>query len=445
MQMRLKLFHEARAPLANGHRRDTLLLLSDDEFETNHGFIQWAFPTSKPSQNPTNAPVLDLESAVWLAEKDDVVRFLEDMATRFLEFLRRNDHWRGKYNHNHLRISRALESVRTLHSYELAKWFHETVLKLAGDAVSNLEAANEHWLPKVSPLHDRIAGTFLGLAIGDALGAPVEFQRRGSFAPVSGYQSGGKFKLPAGAWTDDTAMALALATSLIERKGFEADDVLQKFSNWLGHGHFTSTGKAVGVGQNTLRTLGDYLRKGTLRAEPFGKKNDGNGSLMRLGPVPCFYHIDPKKAAMIAEEQSRTTHASDIAAEACQFLSILLSNLLNGQNYHDAKKKALESEWSYPLLSAVDHSFSGYPDAGISSGGYVLDTLQAALWAVENAQDFRQTVLLAVNLGKDADTTAAVAGQIAGASYGLSSIDIDLKQGLREQRRLYVTSQMLGI
>ena len=103
MQMRLKLFHEARAPLANGHRRDTLLLLSDEEFETNHGFIQWAFPTSKPSQNPTNAPVLDLESAVWLAEKDDVVCFLEDMATRFLEFLRRNDHWRGKYNHNHLR------------------------------------------------------------------------------------------------------------------------------------------------------------------------------------------------------------------------------------------------------------------------------------------------------------------------------------------------------
>ena len=148
---------------------------------------------------------------------------------------------------------------------------------------------------------------------------------------------------------------------------------------------------------------------------------------------------------MIAEEQSRTTHASDIAAEACQFLSLLLSNLFSGLNYHDAKKKVLEREWSYPLLSAVDHSFSGYPDAGISSGGYVLNTLQAALWAVENGQDFRQTVLLAVNLGNDADTTAAVAGQIAGASYGLSSIDIDLKQGLRGQRRLYVTSQMLGI
>ena len=444
MQMRLKLFHEARAPLANGHRRDTLLLLSDEEFETNHGFIQWAFPTSQPSQNPTNAPVLDLDSAVWLAEKDDVARFLEDMTTRFLEFLKRSDHWKQKYNHNHLRISRALESIRTLHSYELAKWFHETVLKLAGDAVSSLESANEHWLPKMLPRHDRVAGAFLGLAIGDALGAPVEFQKRGSFTPISGYQAGGKFNLPAGAWTDDTAMALALATSLIECKGFEGVDVLQKFSNWLGHGHFTSTGTAVGVGQNTLRTLGDYRRKGMLKAEPFGKKNDGNGSLMRLCPVPCFYGADPKQAVAISDEQSRTTHASDIAAEACQFLSLLLSSLLQGQNYQQAKQATLESEWSYPLLSAVDHSFSGYSDAGISSGGYVLDTLQAALWAVENGQNFREIVLLAANLGDDADTTAAVAGQIAGAMHGLSEIDHDLKIGLAKERQLYVTSQFLS-
>jgi len=239
-------------------------------------------------------------------------------------------------------------------------------------------------------------------------------------------------------------MALALATSLIERKGFEADDVLQKFSNWLGHGHFTSTGNAVGVGQNTLRTLGDYRRKGTLSAEPFGKKNDGNGSLMRLGPVPCFYSADPKKAAAISDEQSRTTHASDIAAEACQFLSLLISHLLKGKNYPLAKEAALESEWSYPLLSAVDHSFSGYSDAGISSGGYVLDTLQAALWSVENGETFREIVLLAANLGDDADTTAAVAGQIAGALHGLSSIDHDLKIELTKERQLYVTSQFLS-
>ena len=88
---------------------------------------------------------------------------------------------------------------------------------------------------------------------------------------------------------------------------------------------------------------------------------------MRLCPVPCFYSADPKKAAAISDEQSRTTHASDIAAEACQFLSLLLSGLLQEQNYQQAKQATLESEWSYPLLSAVDHSFSGYSDVGISS------------------------------------------------------------------------------
>lgn len=165
---------------------------------------------------------------------------------------------------------------------------------------------------------------------------------------------------------------------------------------------------------------------------------------MRLCPVSCFYAADPKKAAVISDEQSRTTHASDIAAEACQFLSLLILHLLQGKNYQLAKQAALESDWSYPLLSAVDHSSSGYSDAAISSGGYVLDTLQAAVWAVENGQTFREIVLLAANLGDDADTTAAVAGQIAGALHGLSSIDHDLKILLAEERQLYVTSQFLN-
>lgn len=132
------------------------------------------------------------------------------------------------------------------------------------------------------------------------------------------------------------------------------------------------------------------------------------------------------------------------ALSASRYLSLLLSNLLNGQNYHDAKKTALESELSYLLLSAVDHSFSGYSDVGISAGGYVLDTLQAALWALENGETFREIVLLAANLGDDADTTAAVAGQIAGAMHGLSNIDHDLKLDLAKERQLYVTSQFLS-
>ena len=444
MQMRLKLFHEAKAPLANGHRRDTLLLLSDEEFENNHGFIQWAFPTPTPSKNPTDAPVLDLGSAIYLSEDKDFVIFIENMTARFLEFLKRNDHWKRKYNHNHLRISRALESIRILHSYELSDWFLKIVLQFSEEAHGMMSDTHRHWQSHISQSHDRVAGAFVGLAIGDAMGAPVEFCSRGTFVPVTHYRSGGKFQLPAGAWTDDTAMALGLAQSLILEKGFEPRSVLQNFSDWMEHGHYTSTGTCVGVGQNTLRTLGDFRRTGALRAVPFGKKNDGNGSLMRLAPIPCFYTSDDELVMNIAREQSLITHASEIAAEACQFLALLLSYLIRGEDYIVAKRRTLEKEWSYPLLSSVDLDYKGFSDAGIKSGGYVLETLQAAIWAVENGTDFKSIVLNAVNLGDDADTTAAVAGQIAGAIYGYAGAERDLKTDLLKERELYVTSQFLG-
>src|SRR5210317_121524 len=191
MNMKLKLFHEAKAPLANGHRRDNLLLLSDDEFESNHGFIQWAFPTPEASKQVTNAPALDLKSAVWLAENDDFIVFLEKMAVRFLEFLSAKKQWRQAYDHNHLRISRAIQSLRILHSWELAVWFHQQVINLAGPDFALMTAAAEHWSHHASSIHDKCAGSLVGLAIGDALGAPVEFCGRGTFEPVTGYRSGG--------------------------------------------------------------------------------------------------------------------------------------------------------------------------------------------------------------------------------------------------------------
>ena len=118
MQLKLKMFHEGNAPLANGHTRDSLLRLSDDEFESNHGFIQWAFPTNEKSYHNFSAPVLDLKTATWLANNDSFCEFLEEMTARFLQFLADNSHWRRRHDHNHLRISRAIKSIRLLHSWE---------------------------------------------------------------------------------------------------------------------------------------------------------------------------------------------------------------------------------------------------------------------------------------------------------------------------------------
>ncbi|WP_213684973.1 ADP-ribosylglycohydrolase family protein [Roseicyclus sp.] len=437
-------FHQGRMLLASGHRRADLLTLTDADFERHHGFIQWAFPTPEKSYNNFSAPLLDLGTAIWLAEDGESIDFLERMTVRFLQFLRDNNHWRSSYNHNHLRITRVMNSLRILHSWDLAQWFHEQVINLAGDSYEQMTRPRLFWEAQSSSLHDRIAGSVVGLAVGDALGAPVEFTPRGQFPFVQGYQAGGRFNLPAGAWTDDTAMALCLADSLIANGGFDPADLLQRFCNWAEHGDNTSTGVTVGIGQNTLRALGDYRRTGRLMAEPFGAKNDGNGSLMRLSPAVCFASHHLETAIDFAVEQSHTTHASPIAEECCRFTAALIYKILRGAAYGSAKEDSLALGWSDTLMSAVAAPLAGVDDALIPSGGYVLDSLRAALWCIENTNSFENAVLLAVNLGDDADTTGAITGQIAGAMYGYSSIDPELKKGLFGERRIYVTSQFLG-
>lgn len=445
INLKLRMFHKSNAALADGFRRNELLSISDELFESKHGFIQWAFPTPESSRQVSNAPALDLDTAVWLAESTDVSEFLEAMAVRFLEFLAAHDHWRSTYNHNHLRISRALQSLRILHSWELADWFYGKVKELAGESFHLMDAANRHWVHQTSAIHDRIAGALVGLAIGDALGAPVEFSPRGTFAPVTAYRSGGCFNLPAGAWTDDTAMSLCLAESLIENYGLNVADLLDRFCDWAETGSNTSTGLAVGIGQNTLRVLGDYRRNGYLEALRFGSKNDGNGSLMRLAPIACYAYSDIDKSRLLASQQSRATHASHPADQSCQLLAELLCLLIQGQAFEEAFQSVSNEDQGYFVKPIFNHNYETQPVDDVVASGYVIQTLHAALWSVVNTDDFEAAVLEAVNLGDDADTVGAVTGQIAGALYGYSAIKRHLKQGLADERRLYVTSQFLSM
>ena len=445
MKLPLKMFHDGSAPLANGLRRDNILLMSDTEFESNHGFIQWAFPTNLKSRSLSTAPVLDAASAITLSSSQDVVEFLEKMAVRFLEFLKRNDHWIVPYNHNHARISRAITSLRLLHSCELASWFYQEVIRLAGADFDKMHKSNKFWSSYASPLSDQIAGCFVGLAIGDALGAPVEFCRRGTFAEVTAYREGGKFNLPSGAWTDDTAMALCLADSLIKNDGLNTNDLLEGFCEWASDGVNTSTGVAVGIGQNTLRTLGSYKRDGSLEAKAFGSKNDGNGSIMRLAAVPCRYAHDIEGGNTVARGQSKTTHASTLAQECSHYLSELITHLFQGRTLDEARYILSKQTWSDPATHALLIELKGLDATAIRSSGYVIDTLQAAIWAVQTTQSFEAAVIKAVNLGDDADTVGAVTGQIAGAMYGYSKVPKALKEGLIDERKLYVTSQFLCV
>ena len=268
-------------------------------------------------------------------------------------------------------------------------------------------------------------GAFAGLAIGDALGAPVEFRRRGKFQPVTGMRAGGTFGLPAGAWTDDTAMALCLADSLLHEPDFDVVDLLERFCDWMLEGTNTSTDKCIGIGQNTLRTLGNYRRTGETTAIKGGKRSDGNGAIMRLAAVPCLHWRSVDKARRIAIAQSKCTHYSILSEGCCDLLSLILCRLISGDTWDQVLPYPPEDNWfeEVGFLSSCKWRDKNVDD--VLSTGYVIHTLEAALYCVDTTSSFSDAVLKAVNLGDDADTVGAVTGQIAGARYGIDSIPKD--------------------
>jgi ADP-ribosyl-[dinitrogen reductase] hydrolase len=285
----------------------------------------------------------------------------------------------------------------------------------------------------------RLKGCMLGLAIGDAMGAPVEFMQRGTFKPVSGYRSGGKFRLNAGEWTDDTAMALCLAQSLLDCQGFDPADQLEKYLLWMHEGYMSCTGKMVGLGKTCMRTLIRYRRTRQHYTDITHEKFSGNGSLMRLAPVCIYYVNDIKTAVNYAALSSKTTHGSPIAVDACRYFSYILVSLFNGMEkemlFSDAFKINVRLFFkNEPLHPALNHIVAGEyqnkKEDDISSSGYVIDSLEAALWSFYHTSTFKDAVLKAVNLGDDTDTVGAITGQLAGACYGMPAIPEEWILGL---------------
>lgn len=294
-------------------------------------------------------------------------------------------------------------------------------------------------LATVEPL-DRFLGCLLGLAAGDAVGTTLEFKSPGSFTPISDMVGGGPFGLKAGQWTDDTSMALCLAASLVERKGFDALDQMQRYIKWWRHGYMSSTGTCFDIGNATSGALRTFEKTG----DPFSGSTDpfkaGNGSLMRLAPVPMFFSKSPAQAIEMAAESSRTTHGAATAVDACRFFSGLLVGALGG-----ADKGALLSPGYAPvpgywdehplhpeILGVANGSYKKKEPPQIRGTGFVVASLEAALWAFHKSTSYREAILLAANLGDDADTTGAICGQLAGACYGLNGIPQSWRDQLAE-------------
>jgi ADP-ribosyl-[dinitrogen reductase] hydrolase len=181
-------------------------------------------------------------------------------------------------------------------------------------------------------LLSRFRGSFLGLAVGDALGAPVEFKPRGSFPPISGYRGGGPFNLKVGDWTDDTSLSLCLAESLVERRGFDPKDQAERYVRWWKEGHLSCTGNCFDIGNTTKWSLQRFLDTGDPYSGPTDPKKASNGSLMRLAPVPLFYHAHPVEAVDYSGLSSKTTHGAPSAVDSCRYLGALMVGTLAGES-----------------------------------------------------------------------------------------------------------------
>jgi len=263
-------------------------------------------------------------------------------------------------------------------------------------------------------------GCLVGLAIGDAVGTTLEFTRRDARPPLTDMVGGGPFGLAPGQWTDDTAMALALAASLIARPDFNAHDLMQRFTDWWREGEYSCTGTCFDIGTTTQQALVRYRETGDPDAGATDPLSAGNGSLMRLAPV-ALLGVAGGDWRRIAREQSATTHGAAACLDACEHYAALLIEAIQG-----AGREAVLAPRRVDAMPDIAAIFAcGWRDKErdrIASSGYVVHSLEAAIWCVGRTESFREAVLLAANLGDDADTTAAITGQLAGALYGLSAI-----------------------
>jgi len=279
-------------------------------------------------------------------------------------------------------------------------------------------------------MNDQYRGALIGLAVGDALGTTLEFRSPRSFKPIDDMKGGGQLHMKPGQWTDDTSLALCLAESLVERKCFDPVDQLARYVRWYRDGHLSSTGECFDIGTTTASAL----RRFEATQEPFCGSTDphaaGNGSIMRLAPVPLFFASAPTEAIERSGESSRTTHGAQVCVDACRYMGGLIVGTVNGASKDEILSDMycpVPGYWTnHPLcqeIADIAHgSFKHKEPPAIRGTGHVVKSLEAAIWAFRKTRSFQEGALLAVNLGDDADTTGAVYGQIAGTFYGYDAI-----------------------
>ena len=277
--------------------------------------------------------------------------------------------------------------------------------------------------PGAEDLRARFLGALTGLAVGDALAAATQERTPGSFAPILDLLGGGPFALPVGAWSDDTAMALCLAESLLERGGFDARDQTQRYGRWQEHGHLSATGRAVGITPSTARALALSKWQRKLFSGSHDPSQLDPEPLSRVPPAVMFFYATPQVAVHQACESARTTCQAPLVLECCRLFAALLCGALAGgskEDIFDPGPDILDVSRLRPAVAELATEAREPRSKGV--GSRIDSALQAALWAFRTTDSFRSGALRAVNLGGSSDVITAAYGALAGAHYGVDAI-----------------------
>lgn len=297
-----------------------------------------------------------------------------------------------------------------------------------------------------------VRGMILGKAVGDALGVPVEFESRTWLKsnPVTDMSEFGTWSQPVGTWSDDTSLAVAAMDSIARLGRIDYQDIMENFLRWYERDEFTATGVRFDIGNTTYAAIIRFSRR-ILQPTKCGstdESSNGNGSLMRILPAPLYLFAKNGKIGgdelRIIHEFSALTHGHAISKISCGIYSLIAAQVLSGKNISDAFKLGMNDAKKFygndpefaKFNRLCDENFAALPEDEISSGGYVLHTLEAALWCLLNTDNYKAALLKAVNLGGDTDTTGAVAGGLAGIIYGVEGIPADWLAKLKRRNYL---------
>ncbi len=283
--------------------------------------------------------------------------------------------------------------------------------------------------------HNQYLGAIIGHAVGDAMGFPTEFSKREELLknPVLEMIDSPDLGLPAGSWSDDTAMEIATIDSFIHKKYFDYKDIMDRWVKWINESEYTSTGVTFDIGRTCLKAIKKYCNgSAPLQCGSTSINENGNGSLMRILPVALYAYtrnLDDISIQRLTDEMSSLTHAHEVSRLGCYIYVQFVICLLKEYEKEDAYRYVQDLDYSSYNVNSInlytrilDGQIEGQILDDIKSTGYIVDTLECVLWIFMNARNYKEAIIASTNIGGDTDTIGAIVGSMAGIYYGIDSI-----------------------